>query len=619
MVQLLKSSGVTIRRALLPLIVLLVAGCGSPEQRAQNYYERGMQLLAQHEYVKAGIEFKNALQLKKDLVGAWRGLLEIESHNGSIQGAVPILGTIVELDPKDIDARLRLGHFLMAGGALGQALDQANAAIALDGKNPKAVAFRGAVLLKLKDNVGAKREAQAALDIDPNNAEALIVLAMERSASGDSQGGLLILNRPGLTHEKDDELAIQLLKLRLYEQAGDLNQQETLIRKLVDIYPKVPVFRISLVKIYIDQKRFDDAEKELREIAAGNPSDVGAGLAVVRFLQQVKGPAAAREELLARIKAGTEVFKYQMALAEFDLARGQTDDSIKLLEKLISSANSRDEKIMAQARLAQIQLSRRNLDAANALVTDILREDDRNIDGLKLRARVRMEQGQLDAAIGDLRQAINDQPQSSELMLLLATAYERSGSIELAEKEYADATKVSGFDATVGLNYAAFLRRRGNLERAEDLLTDFMRRWPNNVAVLSALADVRLARQIWVGAPDIAQNIQKIGNASGLSDQIMAAALSGEGKYSDSIRVLEGLHSASPTAVQPVAALVNTLVRAQKLDEAVSLLQTTLKANPANAEALVLLGSVQILKNTPDEAVKSFRAAIEQQPKDMAG
>src|SRR3974377_438692 len=188
MVQLFKSSGVTLRRVLLPLIVVLIAGCGSPEQRAQNYYERGMQLLAQHEYVKAGIEFKNALQLKKDLVGAWRGLLDIEFHNGSIRGAVPILHTIVELDLKDIDARLRLGHFLMAGGALDQGLALGNAAIALYGKNPKALAFRGAVLLKLKDNVGAKREAQAALDIDPNNAEALVVLAAERSAGGGKKG-----------------------------------------------------------------------------------------------------------------------------------------------------------------------------------------------------------------------------------------------------------------------------------------------------------------------------------------------------------------------------------------------------------------------------------------------
>ena len=66
-------------------------------------------------------------------------------------------------------------------------------------------------------------------------------------------------------------------------------------------------------------------------------------------------------------------------------------------------------------------------------------------------------------------------------MVLLAAAYERSGSIELAEKQYADATRVSDFDAGIGLNYVAFLRRRGNIERAEDILTQLAGRWPNNV------------------------------------------------------------------------------------------------------------------------------------------
>ena len=100
-------------------------------------------------------------------------------------------------------------------------------------------------------------------------------------------------------------------------------------------------------------------------------------------------------------------------------------------------------------------------------------------------------------------------------MILLANAYENSGAIELAEKQYADAAKTSNFDAGVSLNYVAFLQRRGNVERAEDLLTQLARRWPNNVAVLSTLADVRLARQNWIGAQEIAETIRRIGNVGG--------------------------------------------------------------------------------------------------------
>src|SRR5262249_37752444 len=161
-----------------------------------------------------------------------------------------------------------------------------------------------------------------------------------------------------------------------------------------------------------------------------------------------------------RIKAGADVAKYQIALAEFDFAQGRPDDSIQLLAKLIGDARARDDAVAAQLALAQIQFSRKNLDAAKERVVSILRKDDRTIDGLKLQAQLQLEQGQLDAAIADLRQALNDQPQSKDLMVLLATAYERSGSMELAEKQYADATRVSNFDAGIGLAYAEFLQRR---------------------------------------------------------------------------------------------------------------------------------------------------------------
>jgi Tfp pilus assembly protein PilF len=81
-----------IRRVTLLLAVVLVAGCSSPEDKAQSYYERGQQFLSKQDYVKAAIEFKNALQIKKDLIGAWRGLLEVEIHNKNFQAQSAALG-----------------------------------------------------------------------------------------------------------------------------------------------------------------------------------------------------------------------------------------------------------------------------------------------------------------------------------------------------------------------------------------------------------------------------------------------------------------------------------------------------------------------------------------------
>ena len=232
---------------------------------------------------------------------------------------------------------------------------------------------------------------------------------------------------------------------------------------------------------------------------------------------------------------------------------------------------------------------------------------------------MRLDRGEIDAAIADVRQALNDQPRSAELMMLLAVAYERGGKIELAEKQFADATKASNFDPAIGLNYVGFLQRRGNSGRAEDVLIELASRQPSNVRVLAALASIRLARQNWAGAQEIAESIRRISNDNALSNQILAASLSGRSRYDESIGLLQSAYAAAPNSLQPMVALVNTYLRADKADRATAFLQSVLEKNPTNAEAQVLLGSTQLIRNQPDQALRSFKKAIDRQPKSEVG
>ena len=106
-----------------------------------------------------------------------------------------------------------------------------------------------------------------------------------------------------------------------------------------------------------------------------------------------------------------------------------------------------------------------NTAAAEPIIADIPSKDRRNTVGLKLRAAIKIEQGQFDSAIADLREALNDQPKSADLLMLMAAAYERSGKNELAERQYADALKASGLNPSIALRYVAFLQRRGDFTR----------------------------------------------------------------------------------------------------------------------------------------------------------
>ena len=622
MLKLFGCSYTTIRSALLVLTVLQVAGCGSPEDRAQSYYEHGMKLISEHDNAKAAIELRNAVRLKKDLIGAWKALAEIDETSRNWPGVVTDMRTIVELTPNDVSARLKLGKLLLLAGSSDEALRLANAGIEVDNRNADLHALKAAISFKLDDHAEAVREAQTALELDPTNADALMVLAVDRLGRGDAKGALSLLQDPSVAHAKDLEnnLGFQLLKIKLFGQTGDLKSVEAALKKLVELNPQEPGYRKLLINFYVEQRRSDDAEKEMRALAAANPADSEAALDLVRFLYTIKkAPAAARQELNARISAGGEVFPYQMALADMDFAEGNLTDGKQLLENLISAGGSPEHVRTAKIALAQMYLSKRNFDPAETLATDVLRDDPHNVSALKLRASIRLERAQLDAAIADLLDALNYQPRSTDLMSLLATAYERSGLIELADKQFADATRASDFDANIGLEYAAFLQRRGSIARAEDILIELNKRRPNNIQVLSTLAEVRLARQNWIGAQEIAESIRRTGNSGGAADQILGAALIGRNKYDEAIAAFQNAYDAAPTAAQPMDSLVGALLKANKKDQAIIFLKSVLVKNPDNANALVLLGSIQLSSGAADQALKSFLAAVKAQPKDTVG
>jgi tetratricopeptide (TPR) repeat protein len=597
--------------------IVLIAGCSSPEDRAQGHYERGMKLLEEKDYVRASLEIRNAIKLKEDMAPAWVALSRIEEQNQNWESVGRILRRIVTLDPTNIDAKLRLTRLLLLAGNSAEALKIVDAGIAIDKNSSALTSLKAAILFKMDDRNGAVREAEAALSMDPENFEALIVLSANRLARGDSEGALSILERKG--EGQDKNVGVQLFKLKILETRGDLPKIEAILLKLIEHYPQEQIFRRQLIKFYLDQNRQIDAEKQLLAIVKANPADTKAGVDLVRYLQATKGPEAAHQQLVRLINEGGNVFSYQMALADFHLGQGAFDDGVRLLETISRTSSSQENAHAAKIRLAEVHFSMNRLAEAEALVADVLDKDRRNVGGLKLRATIRMNKGQLDDAIADLREALNDKPQASDLLLLLATAFERAGSIELAEDRFVNATKVSNFEPTVGLQYVAFLQRRGNLARAEDMLLQLADRRKDNLGILTTLAQVKLARRDWIGAQEISDSILRLGDNPGVANQILAESLAGQKKHGESIAVLEGVYEATPEAAQPMFALVRAYVRAEKLDAAESFLNSILKENPKNAEAHVLMGSVKLTKNEPKQALQSFRTAIKEQPKNVSG
>jgi cellulose synthase operon protein C len=596
---------------------LMLASCGSVEERAQGYYESGAKFLEQKDYPKAAIEFRNALKLKEDHADAWFGMAQIEEQAQNWPRVAGDLNKVLEIEPKHLKALEALAKFNLLAGDFPEALKRVNAAYDIDSKNPNIVALKAAVLFKLNDQKGARLEADKALALKPNHADASIIVASLLLESGDQAGALAAVD--GALVANPDSLGVHLLKLKIFEIKKDVPGQEKAIRGLIAAFPDRKDFKSGLISFLVKTGRSEEAEKEMRQAVAANPTDSDAGLGLVRFLRGARGVDAAREELEKLVGNSPQPFAYQLELADADYRAGRVEESMALLRDMVKQLGVTDQGMSARLNLAGKLLDQKQFSETDAVVAEILKNDARNVGALKLQGALETERGNLDVAIASLREALNFDTKDHTIRLLLAVAYERKASFELASKELADAYKQSNGDPLVGLSFATFQLRRGSADRAEGILTEVVSRAPRNKEALSLLAELRLRKQDWAGAEALAKLAKSQGGGDDVSEQILGASLLGQKRFDEAISHFEAVSASAPDDIQPMFALIRAYIASGKVGEAEAFAQSALKANPENPAVHIILGSVMLAQNKMAEAKASLETSISKDDTSPAG
>ena len=594
-----------------------VAACSSPEERARAHYESGKILLDSGDFIKAGLEFRNALKFNEKLADAWAGLAAVEEQKQNWPVVYDSLQRVVELDVKNSESRVKLAKLHLAANKLDQALKLINEANELKKDDTDVLALRAAILFRLNDRDGARKEAERALSLNPDNPDAHAVLAADQIMDGNTAAALQFIDRGLVKHPNN--LGLLMFKLKIFDDAKDDPKLEAVLRQIVAANPKAKEMHQALLAFLLSRKRTADAETEMRAMLAADPNDTVRALDLVRFLGSVKGPAEARAELEKLIAAKPDVADFKFILAQFDFAEKKSEVAMASLEAIIAKGEPKKDVVSAQLLLASMNIQLGHADKAKALIADVLAGDAKNADALALRANLSLDSGEMDNAVADLREALNQQPNSVALLMLLGRALERQGAVELANDRIAQAVKASNYSPQVALDYIEFLGRRGKTAEAETILTEAAARNPNDRRLLQTLAKLRLSKQDWVGAQTAAEALKKIGDPSGASEQIAGAVLLGQKKYDESIETLKSAYTSAPNTVQPMYSLFLAYIQAGKTDEAEAFLQSILTANQNNADAHVLMGSLKLMQKLPKEAEASYKLAIERQPESPVG
>lgn len=593
-------------------LLLALTACDSPEEKAQAYYQNGLQLFEEENFEKADLELRNALQLDPNIADAWYHLALVEEKNGKIRQYAGDLVKTVELDANHIGAQVRLAKIMLFSGRVDEAREKTNLVMRLAPENPDVWSLQAAVLLRDGKNEEARKSAEKAISLEAGHVEASLVLAVGALGEKNLEQALSYIAVSRKIHPEN--VPLLLTKMRVLEIKKDKPGIEQAFRELIKIDPENRQFRTNLTRFYLSEGKKDKAEAEIRSIADQNPEDTNAKLDIIRYLQSVSGTDVAKAELEKIIKEQPEEYIYQLALAEMFLLERDTDSAKTTLNKVIESAGTEEDGLSARVKLAELLLREGKRDEVDTLLGETLAVDALNLQALTMRAALSLDAGRVEDGITDLRSALKNQPGNVRATLLLARAHEMSGAVELADDRFVAAVKMANASPEASQQYSQFLIRRGNHERAAKVLKESLKTNPKDRRLLTALAQVYLIQKNWKGAEEIASYLKKLDQDNPVSDQILGRAYAGQNNFEKSIEAFQQAHENVPNGVNTMVAMTRLYMAQGQTEEAVKFLSDIIEASPENYPARLLRAQLFAANGRDKEALESFEAIIAEKP-----
>jgi len=592
---------------------LLLAACDGPAEREAAYLERAKALYEEGRYVKAKLDFRNALQINPKNHEAYYYVALIDEFEGDFQAAGQGFSTAANLNPNHLPSQIRVGTYFHLAGALEAADQAADLALAMAPADPDALALKAANALKRGQIDQALELANAALESAPfhEGATAVQVGAMVgQNAVGDA---ITLLAQT--LEQKPASIALRLLKIQLHANREELDEIELLYRELVALRPKTRVYLTNLARILIKLERSDDAEALLLEAIEKSPEDVGPRLLLADFISTQRGLSDAEDALLEFIDNAPQEDAYRFGLAALYTRSGDAARSAAVYHDIIERAGTAESGLAARLALARQSLVENDRATTSALIAEVLEIDPRNVNALIFRAGLRLEDDTaLDSVIADLRTVLRDAPTSRPGLNLLANAYLRKGETELASDIFQTMVVADPQDLQAQLRLAQLLWRDDQTDAAFDLVSDVLALAPGEVDALRMKAGIAIDLKLWDHAQSASQKLMAIDGQEALGHQAVAMTYQAQGQHENAIASFQKALALEPTADEAIVGVARSFAAANKLSESVEYLETIVAEVPDHAVAQNILGEVYASVDDFDRAESAFSQATKLRP-----
>ena len=606
--------------------MLLLGACADAEEKAEEFYQSGLALLAEGDIARAAVEFRNVLQYDEDHDEARLELAGILEMQGNPSGAYAQYRNVSERNP-DMAAPLQaMARLAITGLNWEEAERTGRRAVELDPDAPisksirVSLDFRQAVL----DEAAAEQEAIAAEALQLLEADPLDLMSRRVVMAHEMQ-----MNRPSRALEFVDaaieqapgQLAYYLIKLQALSALQDDVEIEKVLREMYETFPENRDVQQSLISFYLQRQNIDKAEGFLRDLAGEDTGDTAGFLTVIRFLSETRGREAAKAEVERLIAANAEQPSnhdfYRAMRATYIFEDGDTQTAITEMQDIVADAEPSDQTRRIKASLAEMLLRTGNRVGGRALIEEVLAEDAAHVESLKLRAQLLIDGDEPDAAIRDLRRALDQTPRDSEILLLLARAHERNGNSNLQGERLATAVEVSNAGVRESLLYAEYLMREERTSAARTVLADARNAHPTNLDILARSAQLAFAENALGLVRGIIADVERLQDqprAPELLQSLRTNLLLAEDRVDEGLAILQEQAGTGGENAVAVYNVIRTQLRDGRLDEARAYVNELLETSADDIRLQLINAALYVAEGDTDASEQVLRAIVDKTP-----
>jgi Flp pilus assembly protein TadD len=365
------------------------------------------------------------------------------------------------------------------------------------------------------------------------------------------------------------------------------------------------------------EKRRDDLDAVIRRVTVEKQFPEGHLLAGDFFFFRAREYESARIQYEAGMKSLPQYKAvYQKRLVELLATTGRSPDANELLTAILKD-NPKDNDAIAMRAALMLQTGDANqiTQATNDLQSLVSRRPDNHLLRFNL-ARAYLAKNDPEQARLQLEAAIKIRPDFLVARNALARIYIQKGDAAKALKEADEVINLNQNDLQARLIRSTALLAIGDRAKAQTELDTILRLSPNNPDARYQVGYLAWQDRDYKRAEQIFQDLYKA-NPKDLRGLVgMTETMVSANKLNEAIKVMEATVSSAPDRRDFRLVLANVYVRDQRYDDAIRVYGELLKSDPKSADLLMRLAEVQRRKGDVNLAVDTFRRAVQAAPTD---